>query len=364
MSYLVNYSKWRSIFEAEDASLSNVTYKLAFTGATPSVAPNKDALAEFKSANPGIAFADEATLDDTRAIARIKLADGKFQYKVTAKTVNAKDYLKIGALILNGDKNTAVSITITKQDLMNGWEASGNGIFALGRALKLSTNLENTDKIIVGLNNPNPNGFIANAKTGVENSLEDWKTSIEFTFILSKAVIPSASNKSSNTVTAVKISNQPDSLDQAKTYFNRNSVPNVPTADKEELKKVSLIDTTAFVDKIKGKSAKSYDANTAALVKEFADKYTETYLNTYAERFKKYLNTKATGAGIDPKLFAGLVAYIDKWKTDELAKKADYLAAAEQSIKDQFSTVSPGATKTGSQTNASGQVVTGKEGEL
>jgi hypothetical protein len=362
MSYILNYSKWRKIFEAEDpnAAISNVKSRMGFVGATPSKTSNASALAEFKTAFTDATVTGE--IDETKALFRKETAKSSKLWETRAKTQTAKNYLKIGDIILNGDSGKPVTITVESADLISkSVEASGNGIFALGRALAMRKGQKLLEgKIIIGLNTKSANSFLANADTAFQTPVGDFENSIMFTFVVSKAVIPGAGNAATNVITA-KDAAAKGTVDP-NIYTNNGAMPQLPKDYWESLKKVSPIDTTAFVAKIKGKAIKSYSTELVGYVNEYINTFYEPFLTAYAERFKSFLKSKATEAGIDSALFQDLFAYIDEWKKTQ--SKKTYTDAALGEIRQLFSNVTVTGSTSQPAASAAGTVVKGTEGKI
>ena len=156
MGSILNYYNWKRIYEHANTGgdISNVKSKMAFVGSTPDKTSNISALSRFQA---GISDAEiTGDIDETKALfnkGQGQIKSSKF-WEVKPKTQKAKNYLKIGDRMLNGDSGNPVTITVESANLLNmPIEAAGNGIFALGRALVMRReNKFFNGKIIIGLN--------------------------------------------------------------------------------------------------------------------------------------------------------------------------------------------------------------------
>lgn len=363
MGVILNFANWQKLHEQENteqSGLSNVLSKTAFVGSTSSKTSNATALAEFKAAFPDATVTGE--IDETKALFRKEAMKSSKFWETRPKTQKAQNYLKIGDIILNGDSGKPVSITIESSDLINKpVEASGNGIFALGRAFDMRKRQKLLEgKIIIGMNTKSADSFLANADTAFQTPVGDFRTAAMFTFVVSKAVIPGAGNTTSNVTTAKKAAEK-GTID-ANMFTNQSAMPQVPNNYWESLKKVAPIDATAFVSKIKGKGIKSYNSELAGYVDEYVDTFFEPFLNAYAERFKSFLRSKSSEIGIDVSSFSDLMAYIDEWKTKQ--SKKQYKEAANNEIRSLFSIASTLGSTTKPGASAAGRVVKGTEGKI
>jgi hypothetical protein len=363
MSYLLNFNAWDKLFEAD--AISNATYRIAFTGSTPSKAPNKSALQEFMGAvtTPVI---DSDKMDDTKAVAKI-VTGNSAQTKVIPKTVKATNYLKLGDKLLNGDSGKGTTITVTKEELMrSSFEASGNGIFSLGRALALLPKLITGQQIIIGMNNPTADSVMADAKTGMQDVQAKFSNSCLSTLIVSKAIIPSELNITNNVTVYRDLSNKSEYINLAKKRANIDAMPSLTLTPemKTTLTESFTIDTASLVDSIKDKKLTRYDEATKGLINDYVNQVFEKHVSTTVDRFKKYLEVSAASAGVSPTIFAGIYGYLDTWKKAELAKKQEYLQSCQSRVMGVFSKMSDGKQSTRSVATANAKVIKGTEGKL
>ena len=365
MGSILNYYNWKRIYEQANTGgdISNVKSKMAFVGATPDKTSNASALSQFQA---GISDAEiTGDIDETKALfnkGQGQIKSSKF-WEVKPKTQKAKNYLKIGDLMLNGDSGKPVTITVESANLLNmPIEAAGNGIFALGRALVMRReNKFFNGKIIIGLNTKTANSFEANVDTAFQNPIGGFRGTTLFTFVPSKAVIPGAGNTTHNVKVAINMAEKGD-LETAISATNKGAMPQVPKEYWEPLRKVAEIDTTGFVDKIKEKKIKEWTPELTKYVDEYANTFFEPFVNAYAERFKSYLEGEANKAGIDSSLFSDLMNYIDEWKTKQ--SKEAYKNAVEKEIKSLFSIARTTGSTTKPVASTSTKVTKGTIGKI
>jgi hypothetical protein len=358
-----------SIFEAIDPgdTLSDVRAVTGFAGATNTNTTNVSALDDFKKGLKG--YTVEGDISETTALIKIeKRGGGKTisNWKIGPKTQTEKNYLKVGDVILNGDSGDLAIITITTNDLLTkSVEASGNGIYALGRALVLrmekAAGFTNENKIVIGLNAKTANSFYANANTAFQNPIGDFSEGAVSSFIISKAVIPSEANTRTNVVLYKKLAKE--GLDAA-NFINTAAIPNLANEYFDELKKVSKIDAASFIETIKNKNIKSYTPELNKYVTKYVDTFFSPFLTAYVERFKTFLTKKADEAGISSTIFRDLFAYIDKWKTSQVEEKSDYRSAVVTEIENLFKQDTSGKAIGVLAASASGKVIKGTEGKI
>jgi hypothetical protein len=363
MGRILNFKNWRRLNEqtsSEQPDISNIRSKVILVGATPSKTSNSSALAEFKQSDSDLIISGE--IDENKALFRKeKLNSTKF-WETRTKTQSAKNYLKIGDIVLNGDSGKPVSITIELSDLFSkSVEASGNGIFALGRAMNIrKENSVKGGKVIIGMNAKTTNSFVIDANTAFQNPIGDFRNSAMLTFVTTKLIIPSASNTTQGVAAAKQAAAQGKT--SGAEYVNQSAMPKVPSQYWDSLKKISSIDATVFVNKIKGKQIKEYNLELTKYVEEYTNTFFEPFLNAYAERLKGFLKIKADEIGIGSPQFDDLSMYIDEWKTKQNRQK--YQEEVEKEIKSLFAAVTTGKTINTPIATASGKTVKGTEGKI
>lgn len=365
MRSILNYSNWKKIYERTNAGgdISNVKSKMAFVGATYDRTTNASALSQFKA---GISDAEiTGDIDENKALfnkGQGQTKSSKF-WEVKPKTQKAKNYLKIGDLMLNGDSGKPITITVESANLLNmPIEAAGNGIFALSRALIMRReNKFFNGKIIIGLNTKTTNSFEINVDTAFQSSIGKFRNAALFTFVPSKAAIPGARNTTNNVKVASNMAEK-GNLEAAISATNKNAIPNIPEEYLEPLRKVAEIDATGFVDKIKEKKIKGWTLELANYADEYANTFFEPFVNAYAERFKSYLKGEANKAGIDSSLFSDLMNYIDEWKAKQ--SKESYKNAVETEIESLFSIARTTGSTTKPMASTSTKVTKGTIGKI
>jgi hypothetical protein len=342
---------------------------MVFVGSTPSKTSNASALEDFKKLSAYGIRDVEGTIDDTKALVKGTDAKSTQVWKIGTKSLPDKNYLKIGNRVLKGDSGESMASIINFNDLLNNpVEASGNGIYTLGRLLALKYNPDNkinnvpNINCILAMNAKTANSFIANADTAFQQPLGDFRSGIMSTFVISNAVIPNQRNEDHNVSVAKNLAQKGE--DSSK-WVNIEAMPQLPSkADSEPLKEINKIDASGFVSKIKEKKISRPSGELTNYVNEYVDTFFEPFITAYAERFKTFLKNKATASGVDVNLFNNMFEYIDSWKASELAKKEQYRSASQNEINSLFS----GAVNRGSVSmppaSGAGKVVPGKEGEI
>ena len=370
MSYLLNYSNWRRVFEVEDpAAISNVTSKVGFAGATLSKTTNASALEQLKAASLAgrtiFIKGDNTEIDETEALFRSTDAKSDLTWTIGTKTQTAKNYLKVGDIVINGDSGKPVTMTIEPLDLATKTvEACGNGIYALGRALNIKYNegVAQGSKLIIGLNTKTANSFVANANTAFQTPVADFTQGAMWTFIVSKAIIPSERNFTN--AVAMPVANSKKTDADGSKWTNSKAMPQLSNAYFDELIEISKIDSTAFVETIKNKRITSYTTELEGYVKTYVDTFFEPFLTAYVERFKTFFTKKATEAGTSSTLFSDLTSYIDKWKTDQSAKRDTYSSDLVAKLRASFQAAADSGSVSAPAASAAGKVISGTEGKI
>lgn len=371
MNYLLNYKLWESrIFEQESDSMSNLNAYSIFAGATVSKTSNKSALDAYKEANPSTKIQGEETMDDTKALKKSGAT-----WSVVDKSVKSKDYLKIGDKILDGSSGKPTTIKISARALQKEEiEASGNGIFALGRAIKTVREAAVAEKskggnpgdvwqsadVVIGLNLKSANSFYANASTGFQNAKGNFTTGMTFTMIPTGAVVPSAQNTTNHVSVARKLEYSD------KVGVNGKALPYISDQKKWSpiLTEVNVIDSSIWVNKYKDKGISKWDDSAKAAVNDYVNTFFASHINTTADRYKAFLNKIAEESGISSDMFSEMFSRIDSWKKAELGKKSEYLNAANGVASAWFESKSDRGGTTRPVMTGSGKVVTGQEGKL
>lgn len=367
MSYILDYLKWKKIFEqTETSTLSGIKDKVAFTGATLSNAPNADALAEMKSGLSNVKIIGEKQeITENDAITKAG-ENNTSNWKIIPKTVKAKDYLKIGDLILNGDSKKAVTIKIPVGDLTSKpIEAAGNGIFALSRALLLKYGELKNDQqtpLVIGLNTKTANSFIANANTAFQGPIGDFSYSGLTIFILSKTIKPNDNNTTNNIVVLKNITAKGE-ID-ANIMASDGIMPQIPKEYWSKLKSIYPIDFNSFIAKIKDKNISTYTPELKGYIDEYVNLFFDQFLVTYSERFKSFITQSAANAGINSSLFQELFDYINTWKNEQSSQKEKYRADLTKQIQEALQALQSKGSVSKPIAHVSGKVVAGTEGKI
>lgn len=360
----VNESYNISLLEQE---LSSQSQTMALIGASKSKTSTSTAIKAFKDS---LGFPVEGEINEKIALFRDsnKKTDRKRGFYTAEKTEKSVDYIKIGDKMIDGSKSTnPVYLETTFEEIINNQlEVSGNGVFALGRLYKLKKEkkIEMTDSVILALNLKNTNGFIASAKTGLQIVQNNFQYAVLSTLITSEAIVPNPRN----TTNWVEVSRNAIKTGKIKPEetLSKVATPMISDADRKEMldkiRSKGSIDVNEFLAKYKGKKINKFGTEVKDMVKDFTDKYFESYIDLTAERFKEYLDLRAEQAGIPKDLFSTMKKTINEWQTKEKGKKSAYLNTSTADVERAFKVAT---SKTGSAirgVTSSGAVIKG-EGE-
>jgi hypothetical protein len=345
MSYLVNYAKWRSVFEAEDKSGIPDKYKVLLVGATSAPISNKAAFVEIKEALSAPSLESITLTEDQALSKKANPAAGESPYSAIKRPTVSKDYLKIGNLVLDGAQKKVVSISIDRRMILASdasWEASGNGLLALARAIKYakSFNIGQTDDpIIIALNlgtDKNPQVVLADYQSGLENAKSSWLSAIEILSVATGAVVPNKENHSSGVESGRSMLAEKNQ-DNINTLVNRRAVPLILNdVDKKSLQELNPIQVD--LSTLTNKQKKAWDADLEKVISDFTKTYAPMFINAYADRFIKYLENKS---GIDRGIFAPLINKIEEWRKTELTMIQTYVTESNNMVKRAFTVVRP-----------------------
>ncbi len=375
MSKVYNFREWATRINEQNnqEGLSYKSYSTVMAGATSSKTTSKSAISKFTKIYK-VKDSDKISSENA-----LKKEQGGAEYYVGDKTVKGTDYLKIGDVILNGDSGKAVNITISRAKLLkSSIEASGNGIYALARALKNANKLvagkklstSNPDIIIV-LNKANPNIFYGSLNTGFQSCLGKWKGSVKGSMVASKAAKPHENNNKPNMAVYRKVAagDGPMSGDKwAAMKINRDATPNITgvkdiNATIRQLAEYNKIDATSFIDKIKDKEIESYE-KLKPIIDEFIETFLTAHIERTADRYKKHLDNQAKESGVPSDVFSKFYNAINSWKTEELKKKDDYVNGAHSEAKGLFTPGSFSGSTSRPALKSSGKSIKGQEGKI
>lgn len=180
-----------------------------------------------------------------------------------------KNYLKVGdKLLLDGDNGKLVTKDIKFKELKEEGkvvEASGNGIFVLGRLLKTRAlgTINDDTKVYLGMNYLKPTVLVANANTGFQGKGPGIE--IIIAMMGKKFFIPHKENFKAYAVEGRKLSEDTD--EKKESIFSRAAIPSIsmPIDDETylqknlnpELRKVGDAKTVSADKAFKGFSPKS-----------------------------------------------------------------------------------------------------------
>ncbi len=343
--------------------LSGVTDGCAVVGATKSNTTNAGAVEAFITAGYKVA----GTISSTTCIK--KAAGGiSNSYTVGPKTVNAAHYLKIGDKIIQGTAPSSMIILFS--DLKGqAIEAAGNGIYALGRALKAKSSaaqfgLTMAAGLSITLNTSKVMLSMFNVKTGFQDTSNRFAGDVIRQMIAYSILQPTGTG---STLIQPGMKRREFSTARNSEIFSstaRPSLSDMTDADKEAIKTVGSFDSSSDPDI--GRKINSFSA-AKPYVTAFCNRYFKQYVNSVAAKFKKYIELKCTAAGVPVDALATLNSIIDSYATiqnittytDEAVKAASLIytnvTVTSGSSVGARATSTSIAGKEGSITGASGQ---------
>lgn len=365
MSYVLDYTKWKQLFEqaTDTTSLSNIKATIGIAGATGHPTSNQNALNSLIAGAANIQIVGDSKISENQAIVKNDIGSTK-KWKVVNKTVNSNNYIKIGNRVLNGDNTTEpITITATVDELSkNPIEAAGNGIYALGRVLPIKYKLNSAPsaKIIIGLNQPNPDALVVNADTAFQDILGKFKNAAIYTFVGSGAVIPGKDYHKDN-VDAAKTILTKKNID-LNTYTSFYATPFINNEKLGEFSNIGAFDLTDFVQNISGKKFTRYNSELEGYLNNYVDHYFEKFATAFVERFKAFVISRAAGA--NQEAFQDLYGYMDSWKAAKLAQKENYKTELHKLFNRIFGAGSYTGSVSMPTATAGSQVIKGKVGKL
>jgi hypothetical protein len=365
MTYVLDYTKWKRLFEQEESGLSNVKAVIGIAGATGHPTTNQNALNSLISGGAGVKILGTTKIGEDQAIVKNDITvKGTQNWKVANKTVKSNNYIKIGNRLLDGDATTGpVAIDITSDELSkNQIEAAGNGIYALGRILPIKYKLNSmpSAKLVIGLNQPNPDALVVNVDTQFQDILGKFKNAAIYTFVGSGAVIPGKDYHKDNVDQARSILAKKN-ID-LNTYTSMYATPSINNEKLENLSNVGAFDLTDLVQTISGKKFTRYNDELQKYLDTYVDNYFEKFANAFVERFKAFITSKANGA--NPAVFKDLYGYMDSWKAARIAQKEEYRTEIHKLFNRIFGAGSYIGSTTKPTATAGSEVVKGKVGKL
>lgn len=365
MAYVLDYTKWKQLFEQEETSLSNVRAVIGIAGATDHPTSNQNALNNLISGGAGVEILGDTKISENQAIVKNDITvKGTKNWKVANKTVKSNNYIKIGNRLLNGDSTSEpITLETTVDELSKSQiEAAGNGIYALGRILPIKYKLNSTPsaKLVIGLNQPNPDALVVNVDTAFQSLEGSFKNAAIYTFVGSGAVIPGKDYHKDNVDQARSILTKKDI--NLNTYTSTYATPSINDKKLGEFNNVGAFDLTDFVQTINGKKFTRYDDTLQRYLDTYIDNYFEKFANAFVERFKAFIASRTNGS--NPVIFKDLYGYMDSYKTSRLAKKEELRTEIHKMFNRIFGSGSYVGSTTKPTAKAGSEVVKGKIGKL
>ena len=353
----LNESQKQTLNLLMEEVLTGVKDGCAVVGATKSNTSNAGAVDAFITAGYKVA----GTISSTTCIK--KAAGGASNsYTVGPKTVNQAHYLKIGDKVISGTSPSSMIITFA--DLKaQAIEAAGNGIYALGRALKAKSSaagfgLTMSAGLSITLNTSKVMLSMFNVNTGFQDIANRFGGDVIRQMIAYSILQPTGTGSS---LIPPGMKRREFGNARNSEIFSggaRPSLADMTDAEKEAIKTVGSFDSSNDPDigrKINNLSAAK------PVVTAFCKRYFQPYVDSVAAKFKKYIELKCTAAGVPVDALATLNAIIDSYaKVQNISTYTDEALKAVGLIYTNV-TVSPGSSVGARSTSTS---IAGKEGSI
>jgi len=356
MSKVLGFKKWRvlesdsnKLFEGDEKKGGK---KALLVGATNHKAYNKSAGKKVNSDTP-ITISEVETLSDEKSISR-KVGTSIKEFIVSEKTESGRDYLKIGDITLNGDEGNVEQIKVSfREFLKNDIEAAGNGIYALGRAIKYwrKYKLSQGDPLHIVLNQPSPTPVVmfASSKKALADPMPSWRGMIHYIAVAgvtdrTNIVQPAKSNIESDYFTKRYMKR---THEQAITSANMFPTPRIDAETKAERLDLRVdmqsnstkFEIAQFLENNSGKRIK--DKKLAVkLIREFSKKYYKQFVDTQVDRYNYYIGSISKKAGVDSSLFSEITAEGEAWRQKWLGKEDYFASTAARQVEQLFASVS------------------------
>ena len=347
MSYKMNkvlgFKEWK-LFENEGETPTKATSLLV--GATNHTAYNKSA---GKKVNSDTAIEIEGVdgLSDAKAISR-KTGTSIKKFTVVEKSEKAKDYLKIGDIILNGDGGNVEKVKVSLRELLtNDLEASGNGIYALCRAIEYAYKYKIGQgmPIHIVLNQPSktPVVMFASTKKSLGSPMPGWNGMIHVVSTIGgkdSVITPAKANMESDKYTQ-RYSKKP--YDNMSEIANKFPTPKILAPSRDEvmtIRKDMIANSTQFdisewANTNKGKREREgYKA--LKIMQDFCKKHFKQYVNAEADRYIYYLDSLAKKAGVDTEVMSDIKVAAEAWRTKFLKNEKGFLNMTERIVEQLF----------------------------
>ena len=343
MSKVLGFKEWR-LFESEGETPTTSTSLLV--GATNHTAYNKSA---GKKVNSDTIIEIEGVdgLSDAKAISR-KTGTSIKKFTVVEKSEKAKDYLKIGDIVLNGDGGNVEKVKVSLRELLKSdLEASGNGIYALCRAIEYAYKYKVAQgaPIHIVLNQPSktPVVMFASTKKSLGSPMAGWNGMIHVVSTIGgndSVITPAKVNMDSDKYTQ-RYSKRP--FDELVSTANNFPTPKILAPSRDEviaIRKDMIANSTQFdvsewANANKGKRER--EGNKALkIMQDFCKKYFKQYVNAEADRYIYYLDSLAKKAGVDSDVMSDIKGAAEAWRTNYLGKERSFLYMTEQIVEQLF----------------------------
>ena len=357
---LLGFKEWK-IFENEGETPTSSSSLLV--GATNHTAYNKTA---GKKVNSDTVINIEGVdgLNDSKSISR-KTGTSIKKFVVTEKSNKAKDYLKIGDVVLNGDSGNVEKVKVSLRKLLKSdLEASGNGIYAICRAIEYAVKykVEQGAPIHIVLNQPSktPVVMFANTKKSLGSPMSKWNgmiRSIMTTGGIYSVIKPAKANMESDSLTQ-RYSKR--SFDDLVSTANKFPTPLIITTNKElrlEVRNDMIDNSTQFdvskwAEANKGKQVRE-GWKALEVMRAFCKNHFKSFVNTQADRYIHYLEGVAKKAGVGSDVVDDIKTGTEAWRKRYLAKESAFIYQTERITEQLFRKVSyTTGTTTGSAANA------------
>lgn len=288
---------------------------------------------------------------------------------------NIRDYIKLdGEIILDSTDSKPVYKKTTFSELIDGEiEASGNGIFALGRLIKAMAkkSIKDNTPVYLALNLKNTDAFIVDSTTGMQAPTARFNSSVLMAMIAGKVIKPNNENTQS-VVLAGK--NNIGNQEFIKTILNRNAIPFISDIDgkkkKNDLVNIGDKEKVDVSGKISDYSNKEFNYRDIDQVKKIYDSIFDEYYPEYVDlvsfRFKKYLDDTVKSLGITEDLFSDIKSSVDSWvkKSKESSYISKYKESGYEILKKAFNPVKESTGSTFRGASAGTKSIKGTEGKI
>ena len=324
-------------------SISGLTNKVSVIGSTKSKTKNSEALAALKKHYTEL----KSTFDVQSLVIKGEPSDnnayfdtrGKSEFKPKTEK-NKTDYIKLGdEIILDGDKGGLVSKTITYKQLMNNkltLEASGNGIYIIGRILTAILDkkfgLDQTLKLYMNLKKPININMDVDTGIGGGASLNN---NILALMVIGKIIKPLEGNMQ-NPVEIATSNNTPEGYKKIVSgILNYTAIPSISLLSTGKGTKEKLINSDAKEDldateKVKQYANKNLEfgqiEKAVEIYKDLYKTFNKPFYQAIGDRLKQAITIECEASGVELDTFEKMFKDVDQWvknsTSEEIVKKA------------------------------------------